>query len=95
MLAAFGYGVTNEPGEADLWVLNSCAVKAPSEHAFNNMIEKGQIAGKKLVLAGCVRNSNDLRKWVWTVLPRSCIAPPQAEYRFLSRIDALHAVRAC
>ena len=55
MLAAFGYGITNEPGEADLWVLNSCAVKAPSEHAFNNMIEKGQIAGKKLVLAGCVR----------------------------------------
>jgi len=31
-LAAFGYAITNEAAEADLWVLNSCTVKNPSEH---------------------------------------------------------------
>jgi len=39
---------------SDLWVLNSCAVKAPSEDNFNNAVARAKAAGKKVVLAGCV-----------------------------------------
>ncbi len=40
--------------DADVWVLNSCTVKGPSESTFDNDIAKGLEAGKKVVLAGCV-----------------------------------------
>eukprot|EP00009_Paramoeba_aestuarina_P011491 CAMPEP_0201541802 /NCGR_PEP_ID=MMETSP0161_2-20130828/71670_1 /ASSEMBLY_ACC=CAM_ASM_000251 /TAXON_ID=180227 /ORGANISM="Neoparamoeba aestuarina, Strain SoJaBio B1-5/56/2" /LENGTH=596 /DNA_ID=CAMNT_0047949361 /DNA_START=345 /DNA_END=2135 /DNA_ORIENTATION=- len=53
-LAAYGYGITKDPAEADVWLLNSCTVKNPSESHFVNTITKGQDAGKKIVLAGCV-----------------------------------------
>eukprot|EP00732_Lithocolla_globosa_P003868 Lithocolla_globosa_v1_NODE_3291_length_1710_cov_4.891239.p3 type:complete len:156 gc:universal NODE_3291_length_1710_cov_4.891239:1709-1242(-) len=53
-LAAYGYSVTDTPDEANLWVLNSCTVKNPSEQSFLNAIEKATEAKKKLVLAGCV-----------------------------------------
>jgi len=53
-LAAFGYTITGNPAEADLWVLNSCTVKNPSENSFLGTISKANQAGKKVVLAGCV-----------------------------------------
>ncbi|KAI8928844.1 hypothetical protein BC831DRAFT_446785 [Entophlyctis helioformis] len=57
LLAADGYNVILEhsrAAEADVWVLNSCTVKGPSEQTFVNDINKGRAAGKKVVVAGCV-----------------------------------------
>eukprot|EP00038_Savillea_parva_P001826 m.107693 g.107693 ORF g.107693 m.107693 type:complete len:656 (-) comp10632_c2_seq2:77-2044(-) len=54
LLDEFGYTVADNEDEADLWVLNSCAVKAPSEDTFNNAVASAEKAGKKVVLAGCV-----------------------------------------
>ena len=34
-------------------MLNSCAVKAPSEHAFMNMIDKGKVCFAKITLVAC------------------------------------------
>ena len=42
------------PNEAHLWLLNSCAVKSPSEESFFNDIRKAKELNKRLVLAGCV-----------------------------------------
>ena len=54
MLASYGYTFTETPAEADLWFLNSCTVKNPSETAFMNLVKKGKAGNKKLVVAGCV-----------------------------------------
>lgn len=53
-LAAYGYKITDNSAEADLWLLNSCTVKNPAEDHFRNSIKKAQEANKKVVLAGCV-----------------------------------------
>ncbi|XP_055780570.1 threonylcarbamoyladenosine tRNA methylthiotransferase [Salvelinus fontinalis] len=53
-LAASGYRMTEDPAEADLWLLNSCTVKNPAEDHFRNSIKKAQEQDKKVVVAGCV-----------------------------------------
>ncbi|XP_012162155.1 threonylcarbamoyladenosine tRNA methylthiotransferase [Ceratitis capitata] len=53
-LAAYGYNLTNTKEEADLWLLNSCTVKNPSEDTFRNEIQSGMSNGKHVVVAGCV-----------------------------------------
>lgn len=52
-LAAYGYNLSGKE-EADLWLLNSCTVKNPSEDTFRNEIESGMRNGKHVVVAGCV-----------------------------------------
>lgn len=54
LLAASGYSITDNPLEADLWLLNSCTVKGPSEDGLKNSIRKGRELGKPLVISGCV-----------------------------------------
>jgi threonylcarbamoyladenosine tRNA methylthiotransferase CDKAL1 len=61
MLATEGYGVvleSNKADEADVWVLNSCTVKGPSQQTFENDIQKGIDSGKKVIVAGCVPQGN-------------------------------------
>lgn len=53
--------------QADLWLLNSCTVKNPSEQSFVNAIKAAQSAGKKVVLAGCVPEAQP-RNEVWMQL---------------------------
>uniref|UniRef100_A0AAG5D076 tRNA-t(6)A37 methylthiotransferase n=1 Tax=Anopheles atroparvus TaxID=41427 RepID=A0AAG5D076_ANOAO len=53
-LAQYGYNLTKDKNAADLWVLNSCTVKNPSEDTFRNEIEAAHRAGKHVVVAGCV-----------------------------------------
>ncbi len=55
----------DSPLSADLWLLNSCTVKGPSEDGLKNSIRKGRELGKPLVIAGCVpqgqRNHGDIK----------------------------------
>ncbi|XP_037950229.1 threonylcarbamoyladenosine tRNA methylthiotransferase-like [Teleopsis dalmanni] len=53
-LASYGYKLTDSKENADLWLLNSCTVKNPSEDTFRNEIESGMNKGKHVVVAGCV-----------------------------------------
>lgn len=53
-LATYGYNLTSDQNEADLWLLNSCTVKNPSEDTFRNDIQSGLDRGKHVVVAGCV-----------------------------------------
>lgn len=63
-LSDYGYSVTDAPDGADLWLINTCTVKNPSQSAMENLIRKGKDAGKPLVVAGCVpqgdKNLKDL-----------------------------------
>lgn len=58
LLAREGYNVVLDEddgrAEADVWLVNSCSVKNPSELAFVKEIAKAKESGKKVVLAGCV-----------------------------------------
>ncbi|CAI5516389.1 unnamed protein product [Closterium sp. Naga37s-1] len=53
-LAAFGYQLVEVPSEADLWIINTCTVKNPSQSAMDTLVRKGRELSKRLVLAGCV-----------------------------------------
>uniref|UniRef100_A0AAR5P9U6 tRNA-t(6)A37 methylthiotransferase n=1 Tax=Dendroctonus ponderosae TaxID=77166 RepID=A0AAR5P9U6_DENPD len=53
-LSAYGYKLTEDKSEADVWLLNSCTVKNPAEDHFRNEIESAKKMGKYVVLAGCV-----------------------------------------
>ncbi|CAK9812992.1 Threonylcarbamoyladenosine tRNA methylthiotransferase [Anthophora plagiata] len=53
-LSSYGYKLTENKYEADLWLLNSCTVKNPAEDHFRNEIENGKKLGKHVVVAGCV-----------------------------------------
>lgn len=54
LLHAYGYRLVDRGEDADLWVLNSCTVKNPSETSLNNAIERAKALGKHVVVAGCV-----------------------------------------
>ncbi|XP_039256368.2 threonylcarbamoyladenosine tRNA methylthiotransferase-like [Styela clava] len=53
-LAAFGYQISDDCQNSDLWLLNSCTVKNPAEDHFRNMIKKAQDLTIPVVVAGCV-----------------------------------------
>lgn len=53
-LALYGYNITSDKSRADLWLLNSCTVKNPSEDTFRNEVQSANKMGKHVVLAGCV-----------------------------------------
>lgn len=51
-LSSYGYNLTDDKAQADLWLLNSCTVKNPAEDHFRNEIEAAQESGKHVVVAG-------------------------------------------
>eukprot|EP00484_Ammonia_sp_Unknown_P026831 CAMPEP_0197039522 /NCGR_PEP_ID=MMETSP1384-20130603/16293_1 /TAXON_ID=29189 /ORGANISM="Ammonia sp." /LENGTH=538 /DNA_ID=CAMNT_0042470131 /DNA_START=14 /DNA_END=1630 /DNA_ORIENTATION=- len=57
LLSAAGYQIIVDEklsDEADLWVLNSCTVKGPSEAHFLTLIRRAKAKSKCIVAAGCV-----------------------------------------
>ncbi|KAA8538669.1 hypothetical protein F0562_028277 [Nyssa sinensis] len=62
-LSAFGYALSDNTEEADLWLINTCTVKSPSQSAMDTLISKCKNAKKPLVVAGCVpQGSRDLKE---------------------------------
>lgn len=62
-LSAFGYSLSDSPEEADLWLINTCTVKSPSQSAMDTLISKCKNVKKPLVVAGCVpQGSRDLKE---------------------------------
>ncbi|KAI3464344.1 hypothetical protein Pfo_021007 [Paulownia fortunei] len=62
-LSAFGYNLSENQDEADLWLINTCTVKSPSQSAMETLIGKCRNAKKPLVVAGCVpQGSRDLKE---------------------------------
>lgn len=54
MLTSYGYKLVQDQFEADLWLLNSCTVKDPSQAAFMHLVNKAKEKGIPVVVAGCV-----------------------------------------
>ena len=55
-LQEYGYRLVREDERdtADLWLINSCTVKNPSEEHMVTDLKRGRSLGKALVVAGCV-----------------------------------------
>jgi len=54
LLKAYGYEMVVDQKDADIWVLNSCTVKDPSQAAFMHLVTKAKNLGLPVVVAGCV-----------------------------------------
>ncbi|XP_050214683.1 uncharacterized protein LOC126665807 [Mercurialis annua] len=62
-LSSFGYTLTDIPEDGDLWLINTCTVKSPSQSAMDTLMAKGKSAQKPLVIAGCVpQGSRNLKE---------------------------------
>lgn len=62
-LSSFGYALSDNAEEADLWLINTCTVKSPSQSAMDTLISKCKTAKKPLVVAGCVpQGSRDVKE---------------------------------
>jgi len=53
-LVSSGYKLTSNKEEADVWLLNSCTVKNPSQDTFMNAVKDGKSHQKPVIVAGCV-----------------------------------------
>lgn len=55
LLTTYGYTVTETFDEsADVYLINSCTVKNPSEDTFVNLIHKAKQHGKPVIVAGII-----------------------------------------
>ncbi len=56
LLATYGYALVDDSARmsADLWLVNTCTVKSPSQSAMDTLLSAGRAAGKALLVAGCV-----------------------------------------
>ncbi|MEN2994709.1 MAG: MiaB/RimO family radical SAM methylthiotransferase [Thermodesulfovibrio sp.] len=52
-LTSNGYNVTENPEEAELWVINTCAVTKKAEIQSKQIINKAKKLGKKAFVTGC------------------------------------------
>jgi hypothetical protein len=63
-LQAYGYALVDDAASADLWLINTCTVKSPSQSAMDTLLSSGRAANKALLVAGCVpqgdRNASSL-----------------------------------
>jgi threonylcarbamoyladenosine tRNA methylthiotransferase CDKAL1 len=64
-LASEGFELTDNKAEADVWVLNSCTVKNPSQDTFVNAIKDGrEMFGVPVVVTGCVpQGQKNHKEW--------------------------------
>ncbi|KAJ3323768.1 Threonylcarbamoyladenosine tRNA methylthiotransferase [Blyttiomyces sp. JEL0837] len=68
LLAAEGYEIILEDSKkesANVWLLNSCTVKGPSEMTFSNEVKGGIDRGKKVIVAGCVPQATTSKGKAW------------------------------
>eukprot|EP00767_Chilomastix_cuspidata_P001629 gnl/Chilomastix_cuspidata/1754.p1 GENE.gnl/Chilomastix_cuspidata/1754~~gnl/Chilomastix_cuspidata/1754.p1 ORF type:complete len:457 (-),score=29.49 gnl/Chilomastix_cuspidata/1754:16-1386(-) len=60
ILVDAGFSLVTNPDEADMFLINSCTVKDPSEHHAINVVSKLLDKGLSGIFAGCVAQSSKL-----------------------------------
>ncbi|VDO86049.1 unnamed protein product [Soboliphyme baturini] len=64
ILACAGYDVKTSAEDADLWLLNSCTVKTPSEDQLRNEVLRAKQLSKLVVVSGCVPQAAPATDWL-------------------------------
>jgi len=57
------YSIVDNINDADVVVFNTCTVKGPSESAFLRKLKEVESAGKKVVIAGCIPQSSERKRF--------------------------------
>ncbi len=58
LLSQNGHQIVNNEESADLVLFNTCTVKTPTEHAFFNRLKEVEGKNKKIVVGGCIPQSD-------------------------------------
>jgi len=58
ILTSYGFRITENPNDANIWLLNSCTVKDPSQAAFMHLVRKAKEKNFPVVVAGCVSQAD-------------------------------------
>lgn len=58
LLTHYGYEMVPQSDQADVWVVNSCTVKDPSQAAFMHVVQQAKTQEKPIVVAGCVSQAD-------------------------------------
>ena len=58
ILSNYGFRIVEEKGDADLWLINSCTVKDPSQAAFMHLVNTAKEKQFPVVVAGCVSQAD-------------------------------------
>jgi threonylcarbamoyladenosine tRNA methylthiotransferase CDKAL1 len=58
ILSSYGFQISESQQDADLWLVNSCTVKDPSQAAFMHLVNKGKENSIPVVVAGCVSQAD-------------------------------------
>ncbi|KRX17091.1 Threonylcarbamoyladenosine tRNA methylthiotransferase [Trichinella nelsoni] len=64
LMSSAGYGIVDDPSMADIWLLNSCTVKTPSEQHVQNELEKARALNKPVIVSGCVPQAEPSIPWL-------------------------------
>ena len=80
-----------EGEDADLWLINSCTVKDPSQAAFQNLVQRGLASGKRVVLAGCVPQADRKMLEQFKPVPVPADADADSSDNASERSSAWHA----
>ncbi|KRZ61449.1 Threonylcarbamoyladenosine tRNA methylthiotransferase [Trichinella nativa] len=64
LMSSAGYGIVDDPSMADIWLLNSCTVKTPSEQHVQNELEKARKLNKPVIVSGCVPQAEPSIPWL-------------------------------
>jgi threonylcarbamoyladenosine tRNA methylthiotransferase CDKAL1 len=64
LLSSAGYTISDRPDGADLWLLNSCTVKTPSETQLENQLNAAKLVDVPVVVAGCVSQAAPNTAWL-------------------------------
>ncbi|KRZ71675.1 Threonylcarbamoyladenosine tRNA methylthiotransferase [Trichinella papuae] len=64
LISSAGYGIVDDPSMADIWLLNSCTVKTPSEQHVQNELEKAKGLNKPVIVSGCVPQAEPSIPWL-------------------------------
>ena len=86
LLKERGHEITESPENADVLILNTCAVRLETEERMKQRIVQLNRLGKKLVVAGCLAGA--LPATVASLAPNASILGPQAVERVVEVVES-------
>ncbi|MEB3774190.1 MAG: tRNA (N(6)-L-threonylcarbamoyladenosine(37)-C(2))-methylthiotransferase [Desulfurococcales archaeon] len=89
-LDSAGYTRVDDPGEADVLIINTCAVRLDTEYRMVDRIKQLRTHGKKLIVAGCLARARP--GLVKRVAPEASMLSPQNAHRVLEAVESSGSV---
>ncbi len=86
LLEKEGYEFANNPEEAEITILNTCAVRLETEERMKQRIKELNKVSKKLIIAGCMSSSEP--GTVISIAPNASLIGPQSIDRILEVVKS-------